>query len=141
MDHADIKNQKSKIKLLIFALLLALEVVGCGRLFTRSNSDNPAALRVVARENKDVADLSADDIVRVLQRLGFSDDLVLSLGPDLHDALATAGAAEIRLGRNTEIALAVNGEHLFITSRTRGTFVYSISNGRFGAMPGAFGSR
>jgi hypothetical protein len=100
-------------------------------MFKRS-SDESLQLRVVPQENPDQADLSAEDILRVLERVGFSDEQILQLGPALHRALQTAGAAEIKLGKKTEMAFGVNGERLFITSRTRGTFVYNISSGRFG---------
>jgi hypothetical protein len=86
----------------------------------------------VPHENPDQADLSAEAILRIMERVGFSDAQILQLGPALHRALQTQGAAEIKLGKKTEMAFGVNGERLFITSRTRGTFVYNITSGRFG---------
>jgi len=111
--------------------LLALEVVGCGGLFQRSDA---APMRVVPRENQDVATLSADDVVRVMQRAGFSDEQIIELGTALRNALANAGGAEIQAGRRIEMAFAVKGEYLFATSRTRRTFMYSTASGRFGSM-------
>ncbi len=121
------------VALTLVLVLLALEVGGCGGWFKRSSDDSLTQLRVVPRENADQADLSGEDIVRVMERVGFSDEQILQLGPALHRALQTTGAAEIRLGKKTEMAFGVNGERLFITSRTRGTFVYNITKGRFGA--------
>lgn len=119
-------------------VLLALEVVGCGRLFTwgkqseSSLDSDPIALQVVPRTNKDVADLSADDIVRVMQRVGFTDEQILQLGPDLHNALLKSGAAGIVNGKRTEAVFAVNGGHLFIRSRSGADFVYNLASGKFG---------
>jgi hypothetical protein len=111
--------------------LLGWAAGGCGSLFHRS-SDESLQLRVVPQENRDQADLSAKDIITIMERVGFSDPQILQLGPELHRALQTAGAAEIKLGKKTEMAFGVNGERLFITSRARGTFVYNITSGRFG---------
>ncbi len=116
----------------LILMLLGLGSGGCGGLFKRS-SDDSLQLRVVPQENRDQADLSAKDILRVMERVGFSDEQIIQLGPELHRALQTAGAAEIKLGKKTEMAFGVNGERLFITSRSRGTFVYNIASGRFGA--------
>lgn len=115
----------------LILVLLGLVSGGCGGLFKRS-PDESLQLRVVPQENKDQADLSAEDILRVMERVGFSDEQILQVGPELHRALQTAGAAEIKLGKKTEMAFGINGERLFITSRTRGTFVYNITSGRFG---------
>jgi hypothetical protein len=117
---------------LLVLTLLGLASGGCGGWFKRSSDGSLTQLRVVPQENRDQADLSAEDILRVMERVGFSDEQILLLGPDLHRALQTAGAAEIRLGKKTEMAFGINGERLFITSRTRGTFVYNITKGRFG---------
>jgi hypothetical protein len=113
-------------------VVLALTAGGCGRWFKGSSDDSVIQLSVVPHENADQADLSAAAILRIMERVGFSDAQILQLGPALHRALQTAGAAEIKLGKKTEMAFGVNGERLFITSRTRGTFVYNITSGRFG---------
>jgi hypothetical protein len=137
MQHARVSRGGGVQVCLCVAGMLTLTVLGlasggCGGLFKRSSDGSLAQLRVVPRENRDQADLSAEDILRVMERVGFSDEQILMLGPDLHRALQTAGAAEIRLGKKTEMAFGINGERLFITSSTRGTFVYNISSGRFG---------
>jgi hypothetical protein len=149
MKEATVPNQSSSVRHLrgsrrgglllrpcvagtLVLVLLALEVGGCGGWFKRSSDDSLLQLRVVPRENRDQADLRAEDILRVMERVGFSDAQILQLGPELHRALQTAGAAEIKLGQKTEMAFGVNGERLFISSRGRGAFVYNITSGRFG---------
>ncbi len=131
--------------IVLVLVLLALEVVGCTNgiepvewpmLGSRGSRREPkATLQVIPRNNRDVANLSPDDIINVMEQVGFSDEQILALGPDLHEALLTLGAAAITYGREAEVVYAVNGEHLFIQSRTEGTFIYNITNSRFGLMP------
>ncbi len=137
---SDFSQRTAQVSALVL-VLLALEVVGCGRLFTwgkEKESDplsldsDPIGMQVVPRSNKDVADLSADDVVRVMQRVGFTDEQILHLGPDLHAALLKSGAAGIVIGKRTEAVFAVNGGHLFIRSRSGADFVYNLASGKFG---------
>lgn len=101
---------------------------------SRSSRREPkATLEVVPRNNRDVANLSPDDIINVMEQVGFSDEQILRLGPDLHEALFTSGAAAVTYGKEAEVVYAVSGEHLFIQSRTEGTFMYNITKSRFGA--------
>jgi len=138
--------------------LLALEVVGCrngvepvewpelGSRTSRGARDSQGSasskasrrqskptLEVVPRNNRDVANLSPDDIINVMEQVGFSDEQILRLGPDLHEALFTSGAAAVTYGKEAEVVYAVSGEHLFIQSRTEGTFMYNITKSQFGA--------
>lgn len=134
--------------IVLVLVLLALEVVGCnngvepvewptlGSQGSRGSRREPkATLQVVPRNNRDVANLSPDDTINVMEQVGFSDEQILRLGPGLHEALFTSGAAAITYGKEVEVVYAVKGEHLFIQSRTEGTFVYNITNSRFGLMP------
>lgn len=127
--------------LLLALALLALEVAGCGWKLTREEQarpgldGEPAWLEVVPKSNREVADLSADDIVRVMQRVGFTDEQILELGTDVHRALLLSGAAALVNGKRTEAVFAVRGEYLYIQSNSRGRFVYSLAKGRFGPAP------
>lgn len=137
--------------------LLALEVVGCrngvepvewpelgsrrsqGSQGSQRSQDprssrrqSKPTLEVVPRNNRDVANLSPDDIINVMEQVGFSDEQILRLGPDLHEALFTSGAAAVMYGREAEVVYAVSGEHLFIQSATEGTFMYNITKSQFG---------
>ena len=82
--------------------------------------------------NQEVADLSSDDIVRIMRRIGFPDDLILELGMDLHRTLAQSGAARVLDKREVEAVLRVSGRYVYITPRTRGVFIYDLSIGEFG---------
>jgi len=98
-------------------------------------SQGPRQVRgisIVPQTNQEVADLSSDDIVRIMRRVGFPDDLILELGTDLHRALLQSGAARVFDKREVEAILRISGQYVYITSRTRGTFIYDPSTGRFG---------
>ena len=81
---------------------------------------NNERLRIVAKSNREVARLSPDDIVCIMQRVGFSDDQILDLGTDLHNALLLSGGAEVYYGKGLEMIFAVNNHQVQIQSRSRG---------------------
>jgi hypothetical protein len=82
--------------------------------------------------NREVArTLNADDIVRIMQRVGFSDQQILDLGPDLYNALRRSGAANVYSGERLEMIMAVNNQQVQIQSTARGTFFYDLARGRF----------
>lgn len=89
-------------------------------------------VQIVPQSNQEVADLSSDDIVRIMRRIGFPDDLILELGRDMHSALLRSGAARVLDGKTVEAILRINGRYVYITSRTRGTFIYDPATGQFG---------
>ena len=137
---------------------LALEVVGCNgglkpvewselgseeRPARQSRQSRPSreGLQIVARSNREVARLSPDDVIRIMQRVGFSDDQILVLGTDLHNALLQSGGAEVYYGKSLEMILAVNNQQVQIQSRSRGTFVYDVGAGRFVLGSAPVGSR
>jgi len=141
--------------MLLILVPLALEVVGCHgvqpvewsemgsesgpkRPSRQSRESRPSresrnseGLRVVAKSNREVARLSPDEIVSIMQRIGFSDDQILDLGTDLHNALLLSGGAEVYYGKGLEMIFAVNNQQIQIQSRSRGTFVYDIAKRRF----------
>jgi hypothetical protein len=98
-------------------------------------------LRIIAKSNKEVARLRPDDVVGIMQRVGFSDDQILNLGTDLYNALLLSGGAEMYYGKGLEMIFAVNNQQVQIQSRSRGTFVYDIAKKRFvlGASPSGGG--
>ncbi len=138
---------KATTGMLIVLVPLALEVAGCRpvewaevgsgsnreepqlepRAETRSSRRSDAdGLRIAARSGREVVRLSPDDVVRVMQRLGFSDDQILELGTDLHNALLLSGGAEVLYGKRTEMIFVVSNRQVRIQSRSRGTFVYDV---------------
>jgi len=83
-------------------------------------------LRIVARSGREVVRLTPDDIVRIMQRVGFSDDQILELGTDLHNALLLSGGAEVLYGKRTEMIFIVSNRQVQIQSHSRGTFIYDV---------------
>jgi len=88
-------------------------------------------LRVQARSNREVARLGPEDLVRIMRRVGFSDEQILDLGVDLHTALRTSGGAEVFQGKQLEMIFVVSNQQVQIQSRSRGTFIYDIVAQRF----------
>ena len=89
-----------------------------------------AHTRIVPLANREVVALSADDIVTVMRRAGFSDDQILDLGTEVRNTLAASGAAEVRIGNKVEAIFAVRGEQIHISSRRRGNAIYDVGTGR-----------
>jgi len=89
------------------------------------------SIRIVAQPNREVADLSPDDVVKVMRRIGFTDQQILELGTELHEAMFTSGAVRILDRDETEAIARVNGMQIYIGSRTRGNFVYDLGYGQF----------
>jgi hypothetical protein len=146
--------------MLLILVPLALGVVGChgavkpvewSELGSESGTKKQAKqskdskkseeLRIVAKSNKEVTRLGPDDVVRIMQRIGFSDDQIVELGTDLRNALLQSGGAEVYYGKGLEMIMAVNNQQVQIQSRSRGSFVYDVARKRFvlGASPSGGG--
>ena len=110
-----------------FGIVGLLNTAGC----TQDGIDG----EVVLRPNRDVAALSADDIVRVMQRAGFADDQIIHLCTDLRNSLSSTGAAHIVIDGKVEAIFAVEGERLYIASRLRGSFIYNLAQDTFTEPP------
>jgi hypothetical protein len=111
----------------LILLLLALGATGCARSAT--------GIRIVPLSNKNVLALSADDVVRVMRRAGFSDRQIVEYGPDLHDGLAQSGAVQVRVNDKVEAVFAINrdrGDCVYISTRLRGNFIYNLGTGWVG---------
>jgi hypothetical protein len=130
------------IGVLLVLVPLALEVGGChggqwselgsnGKSDKQSKQNKVDGLQIVAKSNREVARLNADDVVRIMQRVGFSDDQIVELGTDLHNALLLSGGAEVYYNKHLEMIFAINNQQVQIQSRSRGTFIYDVSTRRF----------
>lgn len=121
---------------------LALEVVGCNGWFRPvewanlgpQKKEQKSPFRVIPRKNQQLATLSPDDIVRIMQRVGFADEQVMELGTELHNALRFEGAAVIVYRKDTLAIFAADGDFIRIQSRS-GSFDYEISKGQFVSAP------
>jgi len=95
---------------------------------------------VEQRVGGQAVDLKASEIIHIMQRIGLTREQIIDLGPDLRNAMRATGAAELMHGEQTVVRLAANEDHLFVQSRSQGSFVYCLKEQRFvpvPSMPGA----
>lgn len=75
--------------------------------------------------------LTADDVVMIMQRAGFSDGEILKSGTELRNALAQFGAVQVRSTDTTEAIMVVRGPYVQVSSQRTGAFVYNVEIGQF----------
>lgn len=115
------KSRSSGVNIVLLLALLALGVVGC--------MQHTRGFEVVPVSNRHVLALSADDVVQVMRRAGFSDNQIMQLGPDVHDGLLESGAVQIKQSNKVEVVFAANGDDVYIGTRLRGNFIYNVRTG------------
>lgn len=128
---------------LLLPACLCLGVVGCAQIGSLTSSigdklsGRPTGFTVIHLSNQDVVALSADGVVQVMRRAGFSDEQILKLGTELRNALLYSGAAQIKLRDKVEAVFAVHGDYVFIITRLRGSFIYDVKRGwvKLGVVP------
>ncbi|MHC4557088.1 MAG: hypothetical protein ACYS80_07260 [Planctomycetota bacterium] len=114
------------IIVLVLQVLLALGVVGCAQT---------AGIQVIPLSNRNVLVVSADDVVQVMRRAGFSDRQILEYGPELRNGLAESGAVQFKINNKLEAVFAINrdqGDCVYISTRLRGNFIYDVDEGWVG---------
>ncbi|MGE5293980.1 MAG: hypothetical protein ACM3VT_04075 [Solirubrobacterales bacterium] len=122
----------------LILMSLALEAGGCSSWFRPVGWNDleseervqQSPFKVVPQKIPQVVSLSSDDIVRIMQRVGFQDEQILELGTDLHNAMRFSGAARIVYKKETLAIFASDGDFVRIRSRS-GSFDYQISKGQF----------
>lgn len=105
------------------AIVVLFALSGC---MTVDQSVALATQPVTAVAIGDANKVSAYDLASAMLQAGFSQDDILRYGPDVDDALATAGGAQVRQDKMVSALFAVHGNRLYVTSRTRGTFVVPL---------------
>lgn len=88
-----------------------------------------SGIKVIPAPNQDVLVLTADEVVLIMQRVGFSNEQIQKYGWPVCDALARSGAVRILVDGQVEAAFAVKGDEVFISSRSRGQHIYNINTG------------
>jgi hypothetical protein len=76
-----------------------------------------------------VLQLSADDVVAVMRRAGFTNEQIWEHGTAVRDGLAQAGAVFIKVNNKIEAMFVVKDENIQIYTLSRGYFVYNINSG------------
>lgn len=112
------RSPKVVVPTALLCSLAAVALAGCQTL------DQSAWVQPVT--NAEVVALDADDVVRIMQRAGFSDRQVLDLGTDVRNALAVSGSAKVRVGEKVEAIFAAVGRTVQATTRRRGGFIYNV---------------
>lgn len=108
----------------IVALLLLVIVSGCAHVSDTIDTYSPLA--IIAMPNKDVAALTADDIVIVLREAGFSDEQIIEHGTEIRNAIGSTGAVKMLSEKKVQAIIAVRDSYLHVVSRQRGSFVYDL---------------
>ncbi len=103
------------------ALLLALQ--GCAAVDRNVRLTEEIVTPISVGEAEEV---SADDLAEAMLRAGFTPQQILDHGADVHYALATGGGAQVRQDKLVQAVFAVHSRKLYVTSRTRGTFVLPL---------------
>jgi hypothetical protein len=98
-----------------------------------SNQQQDGVIRIVPLSNQEVADLSPDDVVTVMRWIGFTDKHIIQLGAQMHRALLQSGGARIVYQGETEAQIAINRGQVYVTSRSRGSFIHDLGVNPFGA--------
>jgi hypothetical protein len=112
-------RQKSISTVMIVTLLLLMTLGGCIR----------SGIQVVPIPNQNVLLLNSDQIVQILKAAGFDDEQIIEYGPSIRDGLARSGAVRILINNVVEAGFAVKGDEVFISTRSRGYFIYNIKTG------------
>ncbi len=132
-------NRRYIVSAVIRVLLLvplALEMTGCKAQPAEwpelRHEGEKRVIQIEPKSNREVADLHPDDVVRVARKIGLTDEQILSLGTDLHNAMLLSGAAYVLVGDEKEALLRVQGKYVLIYSASRGSFSYDLSRSDFG---------
>jgi hypothetical protein len=110
---------------LIFMFVLG--ITGCASSTTSKHSSEE--LRLTPLNNKSTIMLSADNIVKMMRQVGFTDEQILKLGSRMHDGLLLSGAVQLEIGNEVQAIFAVNDNYIYIATRMRGTFIYDVKRG------------
>ena len=98
-----------------------------------------SARTVMPLNNRDTVELDAAQTAELMTASGFSRRETIANGPDLRNALAVSGAAQIRRGSGVMALFVAEDSRVHVSSRDRGMFVYRMeeNNGASHEVPGA----
>jgi len=87
--------------------------------------------RVAPFASRDVAVLSAEQVVTLMRRAGFSDRDIWKAGVDLRNALSRQGAARVLSNDHTAAIFVVHNRYIQVASWNGGSFLYDTYTGQF----------
>lgn len=102
---------------------------GTEQLSTEEEKNQSAKVEIVPVPNQDVIVLNAEETIQILRAAGFSDNQILEYGPAIREGLAKSGAVRILIDKVVEAGLATKGDDIYISTRSRGYFIYNINTG------------
>jgi hypothetical protein len=105
------------------ALALSLALNACASMDRSVALSEAAVVPITAGE---AADVPASALAEAMLRAGFTPEEIIRNGPALHNALATSGGAQVRQARVVSAVFAIHADALYVTSRTRGTFMLPL---------------
>ncbi len=86
-------------------------------------------IKVVPVPSQDVLSLSADEMVEILNRIGFTKSQIQEHAFPICEGLSKSGAVRIIIDDVVNAGLAIKGDEVFISTRDRGQFIYNITTG------------
>jgi len=102
------------------AALLWSQLAGCALV-----GWGDGRMAVVAFYSRYVEALQPEQVVKVMDRAGFSTAEVEALGVDLRNALAVSGGARVLKGRHTVAIFLVHNHNVHVVSSRGGSFIFS----------------
>ena len=96
---------------------------------TTESLDKEPVVQIQPMSNRDVLELTADDVVQVMRKAGSSDVQIYEHGPAVRDGMAGSGAVQIKIDDTVNAVFAANGDSVYISTRTRGHFIYNVKTG------------
>lgn len=110
----------------IAALLLVLTLAACTTVDENIARTTEPVTPITVGEATEV---SAFDLAQAMLRAGFTRDQILLHGAAIHHALATSGGAQVRDGKMVGALLSIHAGQLYVSSRSRGTFMQPLGRG------------
>ncbi len=95
---------------------------------TTESFDEESIIQILPLGNKDVLELTADDVVQVMRATGFSDKQIYEHGTAVRDGMAESGAVQVKVDGAIKAVFAVKGDSVYINS-SKGPLVYNVKTG------------
>ena len=104
--------------------ILILSVSGCGDYRRKTTG-----IQILPMANQDVLDLTGTDIVQIMRAAGFTDMQIREYGRSVRDGIANNGAVQVRIDDTVEVVFAAKEDKVYISTLSRGHFIYDIRTG------------
>ncbi|MBN2590830.1 MAG: hypothetical protein JXA96_13280 [Sedimentisphaerales bacterium] len=92
-------------------------------------AEQKSNMRIIPVPSQDILILTPDQTIQILQRIGFTDSQIQEHAFSIRDGLEKQGAVRILIDDEVQAGLAVRDDEVFISSRSKGQFIYNIKTG------------